>query len=64
MTEGRGFSNAKARRELGWGAALPLVAPGLQGRVGVTRAEESRGSSVTFQCAATLHPTAAATATL
>ena len=40
MTEGRGFSNAKAKRELGWAAALPVVAPGLQGRAGVTRTGE------------------------
>ena len=35
MTEGRGSSNAKARRELGW-EPLRLVAAGLQGRAGMT----------------------------
>ena len=40
MTEGRGFSNAKAKRELGWELRYPVVAPGLQGRLAMTRTEE------------------------
>jgi len=40
MTEGRGFSNAKAKRELGWELRYPSWPRGLQGRAGVTRAEE------------------------
>jgi RNA polymerase sigma factor (sigma-70 family) len=31
MTEGRGFSNAKAKQELGWEPRYPLMAAGLQG---------------------------------
>ena len=40
MTEGRAFSNAKAKRELGWKLRLPVVAAGIQGRSDVTQAEE------------------------
>ena len=38
MTEGRGFSNAKAKRELGW-AALSVLAAG-SGRAPMTGSEE------------------------
>ena len=40
MTEGRGFSNAKAKRELGWELRCPSWQQGFKGRTRVTRGEE------------------------
>jgi nucleoside-diphosphate-sugar epimerase len=40
MTEGRGFSNAKAKRELGWELRYPSWRQGFREGLGVTRTEE------------------------
>ena len=40
MTEGRGFSNAKAKRELGWPLRYPSWRQGFKDEFGMTRAEE------------------------
>ena len=43
MTEGRGFSNAKAKRELGWELRYSVVAAGFQGRARMRRTRMTRG---------------------
>jgi hypothetical protein len=40
MTQGRGFSNAKAKRELGWELQYPSWRQGLPGVADVTRTEQ------------------------
>ena len=40
MTEGRGFSNAKAKRELGWELRYPSWRQGFREELGMTRTEE------------------------
>ena len=40
MTEGRGFSNAKAKRELGWELRYPSWRQGFKEELGMTRDEE------------------------
>ena len=43
MTEGRGFSNAKAKRELSWELRYPSWRLGFKEEAGMTRAEEFEG---------------------
>ena len=43
MTQGRGFSNAKAKRELGWELRYPSWRQGFKEELAMTRAEEFEG---------------------
>ena len=44
MTEGRGFSNAKAKRELGWELRYPSWRQGFKEELSMTRAARCRPS--------------------